>query len=200
MKSVPRTYNRPEDQQAAEIRGKIVSSNITLPPDLCLDGPLWQFAGRFWSRPGAQETALTLQDRGWSVTDILCSLWMTVQGRRFPGFGTGQVITWREEVTVALRNARKAITKGNRATDQVRDCIARSELEAERVELALAYRVLTHDTGPPDAVVKNTEETLALENLQAAAPEKLMDNETSRLLETLIEELRLFTAGEQQPC
>jgi len=177
-----------------------VSSNITIPTDLCLDGPLWQFAGRFWSRPGAQNAALTLQDRGWSVTDILCSLWMTLQGQKFAGFGAEQVITWRDEVTEALRNARKAIDKGNPATDQVRNCIARSELEAERVELALAYRVLAQDLGPLDGADRSIVGPLALENLQAAAPEQVMDNETGRLLETLIKELRLFTDGERPPC
>lgn len=177
-----------------------MSGNITIPTDLCLDGPLWQFAGRFWSHPGARGAALFLQDRGWSVTDILCSLWMTLQGRRFTGFGAEQVITWRGEVTEALRNARKAIGKDNPATDQVRNCIARSELEAEQVELALAYRVLAQPLEPLDATEVSIVDTLALENLKAAAPEKVMDNETGRLLETLIKELRLFSDGERQPC
>lgn len=170
------------------------------PTDLCLDGPLWQFAGRFWSRPAAQEAALALQERGWSVTDILCALWLSQQGRVFSGMNADPVLLWRSEVTEALRKARKTVGKNNPATDQVRDCIARSELEAERVELALAYKLLTHEAAPEIAPQQSTAKTLALENLQAAAPEKAMDIETGRLLDTLIDELQIFAEGEHRPC
>ena len=175
-------------------------SEITLPTDLCLDGPLWQFAGQLWSRPAAQRAALLLQQQGWSVTDILCGLWLASQGRRFTGYGTGQVKVWRTRVTEALRNARKAITKDNPMTDQARDCIARGELEAERVELALAHRALIRHPSPdgsaaqPKATPGNSRgskvKTLALENLQAAAPERVMNNEAGRLLECLTGELQ----------
>jgi uncharacterized protein (TIGR02444 family) len=173
--------------------------------DLCLDGPLWRFAGRFWSRPAAQEAALSLQQQGWSVTDILCGLWLASQGRRFTGYGTGPVTVWRTRVTETLRNARKAITRDNPATDQARGCIARSELEAEKVELALAHSALTEQLAPagPAAPHQSHErevEPLALENLQAAAPEKAMDNETGRLLECLIGELQCLLAEASQSC
>jgi|AntRauTorckE6833_2_1112554.scaffolds.fasta_scaffold00875_2 uncharacterized protein (TIGR02444 family) len=177
---------------------------MTIPADLCLDGPLWQFAGRFWSRPAAQTAALLLQERGWSVTDILCALWLALQGRRFYGTSAEQVIVWRGQVTETLRKARRAISKGNPATDQVRDCIARSELEAERVELSLAYRALTRDQPasvvPQVAQQESTVETLALENLQLAAPEKTMDDETGKLLETLTREIQIFAEGELRSC
>jgi uncharacterized protein (TIGR02444 family) len=177
---------------------------MTIPADLCLDGPLWQFAGRFWSRPAAQTAALLLQERGWSVTDILCALWLALQERRFYGTNAEQVIVWRDQVTEILRKARKAIRKGNPATDQARDCIARGELEAEKVELALAYRALTRDQPasvvPQVAQQESTVKALALENLQAAAPEKAMDNETDRLLETLTNEIQILAEGDHQSC
>lgn len=187
-----------------------MSSEITVPMDLCLDGPLWQFAGQLWSRPLAREAALSLQQKGWSVTDILCGLLLASQGRRFTGYGTGQVKVWRTRVTETLRNARKTITKDNPATDQARDCIARSELEAEKVELALAHSAVTRYPAPdgpaeqPDAAPDRSNgsivKTLALENLQAAAPEKVMDNGTGRLLECLIGELQCLLAEESQSC
>jgi hypothetical protein len=46
----------------------------------------------------------------------------------------------------------------------------------------------------------STVKTLALENLQAAAPEKAMDKETGTLLEALTRELEIFAAGEGSPC
>ncbi len=182
-----------------------MSSEINVPMDLCLDGPLWQFAGRFWSRPAAQKAALALQQQGWSVTDILCGLWLASQGRKFTGYGTGQVLVWRTRVTGALRNARNAIIKDNPATDQARNCIANSELEAEKVELALAYSSLTRHLAPavaePNVVrYENKVKNLALENLQAAAPENAMNNDASRLLDSLIEELQRFSEGESQSC
>ncbi len=187
-----------------------MSSEISVPVDLCLDGPLWQFAGQLWSRPAAQEAALSLQQRGWSVTDILCALWLASQGRRFTGYGNGQVTLWRTRVTEALRNARKTISKGNAATDKARGCIAHSELEAEKVELALAHSALTRHSAPggpaaqrnaaPHQSYGTTVKTFALENLQAAAPEKAMDNETGRLLECLIGELQCLPEEASQSC
>jgi uncharacterized protein (TIGR02444 family) len=177
-----------------------VSSEITIPEDLCLDSPLWLFAGRLWSRHAAQTAALALQDQGWSVTDILCALWLAIQGRRFGGTNMGHVIVWRSRVTEAIRKARKAISKNNPATDQARDCIARGELEAEKVELALAYRALTDDNAASFTSYQSTVKMLALENLQAAAPEKVMDSETGKLLDTLAEELQIVVQGEPPSC
>jgi hypothetical protein len=143
---------------------------------------------------------MLLQERGWSVTDILCALWLALQDRRFSGTNAEQVIVWRGEVTETLRKARKAISKGNPATNQTRDCIARGELEAEKVELALAYRALTQSQLASAAPQESTVKTLALENLQAAAPEKAMDNETGRLLETLTNEIQILADGDDQSC
>jgi len=177
-----------------------VSTTITVPEDLCLDTPLWHFAGRFWSRNAAQTAALMLQDRGWKVTDILCALWLASEGRRFYGISAGPVIVWRSQVTESLRHLRRMISKANPATETARACIARGELEAEKVELALAHRALTEGEQMFDTPHGSTVKTLALENLQAAAPEKAMDKETGTLLEALTRELEIFAAGEGSPC
>lgn len=177
-----------------------VSSEWSVPVDLNLNSPLWQFAGRFWQRTEAQEAALLLQDRGWSVTDILCALWLAWQGRTFSPAGVGEAIAWRRQVTEILRNLRKAIGKHNPGTDKARNCIAQSELEAERVELALAYRALEEDNLIQNAPQEHTAIALALGNLQAAAPEHAMNNETGKLLEILAIEFQAFTVGERQPC
>lgn len=182
---------------------------MTIPSDIKLDSPLWQFAGHFWSRPIAQQACLELQARGWSVTDILCAAWLAVQNRRFEDMDTSLVKRWRDQVTEPLRRSRKMIGKNNPVTDPVRNCIARSELEAEKVELALAYRALTTKGEPqpemgnstaPDADPGYTSKLLALENLQAAAPEKAMNNETGRLLDILTEELWLLREKDNLSC
>jgi len=59
-----------------------------------------------------------------------------------------------------------------------------------------ASTMVARGTARPEDNVK----TLALENLQAAAPEKAMNNETGRLLESLIEELQHLCEEESSSC
>ena len=176
-------------------------SDITVPKDLDLDSPLWRFAGRIWSRTLARDACLNLQAQGWSVTDLLCALWLTSENTLFAGLDDDLTLFWRSTVTERLRQVRKAIQKGNPATDIARDCVAQSEIESEKVELALAYRALIGTLAGNSASnqFKNvTAQELALENLQAAAPEKAMNNKTGKLLETLADELQF--AGELVSC
>ena len=191
-----------------------MSIDMTLPTDLCLDSPLWQFAGSFWSREGAQHTALTLQEQGWSVTDLLCGLWLASRYRSFPGFRddpdrqdsfqkkVNQVLVWRAHVTQTLRQVRKTIKKGNPSTEGARTRVAQSELKAERVELALAYRAIAEDPQASSAAQQSPVADLALKNLLAASPEKAnaMDTETERLLTSLVNELGCFIEEARQAC
>ncbi|MEP1216821.1 MAG: TIGR02444 family protein [Marinobacter sp.] len=158
---------------------------------------MWQFACRFWESPRAQASCLELQDRGWSVTRILCAAWLASSGYRFSGQESHTVTEWRTQVTVPLRSARKYITKTNPRTAKVRECIARSELEAERVELALAYQALASQILPSSS--EEPTASLARNNLLAAAPETTMDNGTGRLLDTLARELSILAKGENRP-
>lgn len=169
-----------------------------IPEDADPENPLWQFACRFWESSSAREACLGLQDRGWSVTRILCGTWMATLGSGFSGTESPQVTEWRCQVTEPLRAARNYITKNNPCTAIVREHISRSELEAERVELALAYQTLVPDkhTGSGEKPLAN----LALNNLLAAAPDKTMDNETGRLLDTLTRELSTLVEGDNKPC
>lgn len=198
MKSVPGSKIR-NLKQSRRFRGEQVSTTIRVPEDLCLDTPLWQFAGQFWSRDRAQTAALTLQDRDWKVTEILCALWLALEGRRYNGTIAAPVLIWRSQVTEALRRARRVINKDNPVTDTARAQIARGELEAEKVELALAHRALAENEVMVDMPQGSSLQTLALENLQAAAPEYDMDNEIGKLLETLTSELAIFARGVRTP-
>lgn len=172
-------------------------SDSKIPEDADPENPLWHFACRFWESSVARQSCLELQARGWSVTRILCAAWLAASGRSFNGQESDTVTQWRAHVTEPLRTARKYIAKNNRCTDTVRASISRSELEAERVELALAYQALAsgQSTGTGGKVTAD----LAHRNLSAAAPEKTMDNGTGRLLETLARELSLLTQGDNRP-
>lgn len=161
------------------------------------ENPLWQFACRFWESPRVRETCLELQSRGWSVTRILCAAWLASCGCRFSGRENRAVTDWRSHVTVPLRSARKYIKKTNPHTAMVRECIARSELEAERVELALAYQALVSDaqTGSSGEATAR----LVRNNLLSAGPETGMDNGAGRLLDTLARELSILAKGGSRP-
>ncbi len=174
------------------------SSGSKIPEDADPENPLWHFACRFWESPRAQEVCLELQSRGWSVTRILCAIWLASSGYRFTGRESRSVTDWRSQVTEPLRSARKYITKTNPHTAMVRECIARSELEAERVELALAYQALDSDIQTGSS--KEATATVARNNLLAAAPETKMDNGTGRLLDTLARELSILVKGDNRPC
>jgi uncharacterized protein (TIGR02444 family) len=165
-----------------------------IPEDADPENPLWQFACRFWESSPAMDICLALQDRGWSVTRILCAAWLAASGNVFSGIESQRVAEWRCQVTEPIRSAKKYITKNNPCTAIVRECIARSELEAERVELALAYQALVSDkhTGSGETPLAS----LALNNLFAAAPEKTLDNETASLLDALTRELSALVEGD----
>lgn len=162
------------------------------------ENPLWRFACRFWESAAARQACLELQDLGWSVTRILSAVWLARLGQQYTGTESDTVTEWRSHVTAPLRSARKYITKNNRCTDTVRAAIARSELEAERVELALAHQTLlsAQFTGTGQESSAN----LAYSNLVAAAPEKTMDNETGSLLDILARELSILAKGDHGPC
>ncbi|MFN2362127.1 MAG: TIGR02444 family protein [Marinobacter sp.] len=173
-------------------------SGSKIPEDADPENPLWHFACRFWESPRAQQACLELQNLGWNVTRILCAAWLASCGRRFSGRESDAVTGWRRQVTEPLRSARKYITKNNPGTAKVREYIARSELEAERIELALAYQALVSDTFTGSG--EETTASLARNNLLAAAPENIMDNGTGRLLDTLARELSTLSKGDNKPC
>ena len=173
-------------------------SGSKIPEEADPENPLWHFACRFWALSPAREICLELQGRGWSVTRILCAAWLASSGRPFSGLESHTVIEWRNQVTEPLRSARKYITKNNPRTAIVRECIARSELEAERVELALAYQALTSDKQTGNG--EKPTASLARNNLLAAAPDKTLDNGTGRMLDALTRELSTLVKGDKRPC
>lgn len=172
------------------------SEGSKIPEEEGLENPLWRFACRFWQSPEARETCLELQNLGWSVTRILCAAWLASTGRRFSGQESSAVTDWRRQVTVPLRTVRKHITKNDPCTDRVRESVAKSELEAERVELALAYQALASETGFSNA----TPADLGRENFLAAAPTSDMDDEVGGLLDALSRELSILAKGDDRPC
>lgn len=166
-----------------------------LPPEMEPDTPLWRFALVFWKYPGIESTCLALQGKGWSVTQILGACWLTITGQKYSGHESDTVTEWRTHVTEPLRSARQFMPRHNPVTDRLRASIAANELEAERIELALTYQSLAN-TQQESAGMYGFEQ-LARINLQAAAPETVMDAKTGQLLDALTHGLMAFSAGAQ---
>ncbi|WP_404367574.1 TIGR02444 family protein [Marinobacter sp.] len=156
------------------------------------DSPLWRFAIRLWQHGEISELCLRLQDRGWRVTAVLCASWLASRGQAFDE-EPSEVPEWRRQITSPLRAMRKALPKDSGAGAELRASLAQAELEAEKLELALAFAALTH---PAPGNIRNTETLAALleRNIRRAAPEDNnneagRDYETDRTTEDLVNAL-----------
>ncbi|WP_417564952.1 TIGR02444 family protein [Marinobacter sp.] len=156
---------------------------LELPADLEPESPLWRFALAFWKQPGVQDSCLALQKQGWSVTRILCAGWLALSDRAFTGAEDATVTEWRDRVTGALRAARKSLPSAAEKYHQLRAGIAGLELEAEQIELALAWRTLM--TNNPEQSDMQGRETLIITNLAAAAPTSQIDDRAGPPLNAL---------------
>ncbi|MGO1500268.1 MAG: TIGR02444 family protein [Marinobacter sp.] len=170
---------------------------MELPENLEPDNPLWQFAMTFWQHLSAQEACLALQNEGWSVTRILCAGWLALNGKTYTGIEDATVTEWRDRVTGSLRAIRTSIPKAQKAYNALRTHVSSLELEAERIELALAWRNLP----PPNSEQSTMDESdkLIRLNLAAAAPVSGSTVDTRRPLITLGDLLITLQQGYTQP-
>ena len=170
---------------------------MALPDNLEPDNPLWQFAVTFWQQLPAQETCLALQNEGWSVTRMLWAGWLALNGRTYAGTEDATVSEWRDRVTGRLRAIRTSIPKGQASYNALRTNIASLELEAERTELALAWRSLT--TPHSEQSTMDEHDTLIRLNLIAAAPASGITLTARQLLSTLGDLFIALPQGYSQP-
>ena len=101
---------------------------MELPGKLEPDNPLWRFALAFWQNAEARQACLALQEQGWSVTRLLCAGWLALSGRRYDGQEDATLTKWRQDVTGALRTARRALPKGSEACRELREAVAHDDL------------------------------------------------------------------------
>ena len=173
------------------------TDGLDLPAQLHADNPLWQFALAFWQRAGVQENCLALQDQGWSVTRILCAAWLALGGHSYTGKEDATLTEWRNRVTGALRSVRQSLPKASSQCNTLRKGVAGLELEAERIELALAWRTLTINN--PDTDTMHGSEQLIKNNLEAAAPAPGAVASASAQLTALVATVVDLARGDHQP-
>ncbi|MBW7472223.1 TIGR02444 family protein [Marinobacter sp. M216] len=180
-----------------ESHTEIPAEHLKIPEQLEPDSPLWRFALTFWQKAGVQEACLALQFQGWSVTRILCASWLALNGRTYTGSEDATVTEWRNHVTGALRTVRKLLPKASTDLNKLRQGVAGLELDAERIELALAWQTLM--TNNPETGDMHGREHLIHANLEAAAPTTVDAGSVEPLLNTLAGALADVSKGEFQP-
>lgn len=172
------------------------TESLNLPATMEPDNPLWRYALACWQNPELAQACLTLQSRDWSVTRILCAGWLGVNGHLFTGVEDAKVTEWRARVTGSIRSARKSIPRHHNGCRDLREALARAELQAEQTELALAWHTLTPRY--PETGKMHNRKTAILQNLLAAAPHREADTRAPISLDTLAG-LLAAAAGEPRP-
>lgn len=179
---------------SSEISLNLSLKAMDLPANIEPDNPLWRFALTFWQLSAAQESCLALQNKGWSVTRILCAGWLALNGSAYTGIEDATVTEWRHRVTASLRAIRISVPKAQGSYNALRTNLASLELESERIELALAWRTLTVLNPEPSSMQER--DKLIRHNLAAAAPVSGMTMITRPLLSALSDALITFHQGD----
>lgn len=175
---------------------ELPADTLDLPEILEPDNPLWRFALRFWALPGVRDHCLALQQEGWNVTQILCAGWLAVNGRSYTGIEDATLTEWRHRVTGVLRALRKSLPKGHSGCLSLRNTIASAELEAEQIELALAWHRFKR--GHPENTMQGSHR-LVRQNLKSAAPAAGLTPAAQFSLNPLATVLDDLAGGEPQP-
>lgn len=188
--------------QESDSRDAVTTTGLLNQHALELDSPLWRFAVTLWQDDSISEHCLALQGKGWNVIRLLCAGWQASLGLAFRE-EPADVIEWRVRMTARLRATRQALPKDLAAAASLRQTLAQAELEAERIELALAYALLPGSgkskPARDSAVKTETPAHLMLQNLEAAAPERdPMDADTSRLVNALSHRISMQLRAQRQ--
>lgn len=135
---------------------------------------LWDFALDFYARPGVSGACLTLQDEaGVDVIQLIAVLHAELRGRPLDAEAIGHLreamADWRQGVVLPLRAARRFLRQplaGHDAEkEKLRQSVKAVELQAEKLQLALAEAWL-EARGASEGLPLRA----AVETLCAAAP------------------------------
>lgn len=164
-----------------------------MPESLDLESPLWQFALTFWRDRETEQTCLSLQGRGWSVTRLLCAAWLAGQG--VPPCPEPEVVTrWRQQVTNRVRALRMCLPRDASApAAALRGTLAQAELKAEQLELALAFPALSAHIEQSDQANNAGSELIRAHFYSSAPDSKSLDRETEGLINALINRVQRDT-------
>lgn len=183
------------------LSGNNAELSANFPDTLEPDNPLWRFALEFWQAPDVQEHCLALQQQGWSITRLLSAGWLALNNRPYTGIEGATLTEWRDCVTSSLRSVRQRLPKANPDCRLLRENLATLELNAEQIELALAWHTLKLNN--PEVSRLQGRKTLIRHNFEAAAPFSGSSGSAVPHLNALVSALTNvptnFTKGEPRP-
>lgn len=163
-----------------------------VPESLDLESPLWQFALTFWQDSDIEQTCLSLQSRGWSVTRLLCAAWLAGQGVP-PCPEPAAVAHWRHQVTGVIRALRQRLPREQSPAGGLRKALAQAELKAEQLELALAFPLLSVHIERSSQAKTADSELIRAHFYRSAPDSKTLDRDTKSLIEVLIQRVQRDT-------
>ncbi|MBX9915282.1 MAG: TIGR02444 family protein [Pseudomonadaceae bacterium] len=121
-----------------------------------MSSDLWNFALRFYARPGVEQTCLQLQNTGADVCLLLCACWLQQSAHGYSAQRCAQLQTlaqpWQQQVITPLRQLRqnwRAAAQQQSELALLREQLKVLEQQAERQLLdqleacALAWPALT---------------------------------------------------------
>lgn len=119
---------------------------------------LWDWALEAYSRPGAPEACLALQDEyGQNISYLLWAVWAEGPGAAALAEGQALARRWDETVLKPLREVRRALKPalagvGDRAREGLREDLKAAELRAERVLMESLEAICGNQSGGQPAL------------------------------------------------
>lgn len=114
--------------------------------------PFWDFSLKIYSSPAVQKACVELQDgSGVDVNVLLYALWHASQRQVLTDMDVKTILdaveTWRVEVVVPLRTARRNLKQpppalDARGVEALRAVVKKAELESERLQQSALYALV----------------------------------------------------------
>ena len=126
---------------------------------LMSDHAFWQYSLDRYGRKGVPEICLSLQDeRGADVNLVLFALWLAQEGRSLGPEDAEECMAavrdWHGSVVVPMRGVRRWLkdrdVEDTLARDRLRDAVKTWEIEAERMEQDMLFRLTRDGSLAPD--------------------------------------------------
>lgn len=135
----------------------------TIPKELPLETPFWQFSLSIWKHPDAQASLLFLQDEHHlKVNRLLFCSWLGFERRSLLVDvleNDALLAQWSDHTVTPLRTIRKQLKGIAPFQPQLKATIQSAELQAEQIEQALLFLRVEHVSRPSKQ--QNTLQTLS---------------------------------------
>ncbi len=141
-------------------------SPASLPSDIPLDNPFWQFSLGIWKNTHCQTVLLDLQNKEhWAINQLLFACWCGLKKCNTKHLSASALIQaqqWQQDWVSPLRNQRQNL-RNQSWQKQLKQALQQVELFAEQVEQGLLF--IAYDTKPNTLMSVNSSLNCILINL-----------------------------------